>query len=130
MRPLISVLLILFSFPAFALAVDEPLADDALEARARLLFTEIRCVVCQSEAIADSPAEVARDMRREVRMQVADGRSDREIKEDLSTKYGDMVLMKPPLKKSTIFLWFAPWVILFTALVVGFFKLRTKSAKI
>ena len=105
-------LLLFFSSAAFALNVDVPLADATQEARAKSLFHEIRCVVCQSEAIADSPAEVATDMRRSIREDIANGASNDDIKRDLVIRYGDGILMKPPLKSSTAFLWFGPWLIL------------------
>lgn len=115
MLRLISFFILIFSASAFALSVDAPLTDSAQETRAKGLFYEIRCVVCQSEAIADSPAEVASDMRRVVRERISNGQSDEQIKSDLAKEYGDVILMKPPLKQSTIVLWFAPWL----ALVFG-----------
>lgn len=114
---------------AFALSVDEPLADSAMEARAKGLFYEIRCVVCQSEAIADSPAEVARDMRKVVRARIASGHSDEQIKADLAREYGDVILMNPPLKQSTIVLWFAPWLVLILGGFSVFFMFRKKASK-
>lgn len=89
-------------------APDRPLPDAAGEARARALFEGIRCVVCQHEAIADSPAGIAADMRRLVREQVAAGRSDAEIRDDLVRRYGDFVLFKPPVRAGTWLLWFGP----------------------
>jgi len=128
MLRLISFFILIFSASAFALSVDEPLSDSAQEARAKGLFYEIRCVVCQSEAIADSPAEVARDMRRVVREHISNGQSDEQIKSDLAKEYGDVILMNPPLKQSTIVLWFAPWLALVFGgyLVFSLFK-RTKK---
>ena len=87
---------------------DRPLPDAAQEARARDLFADIRCVVCQHEAIADSPAVIAADMRGLVRDQIAAGRSDAEIKQDLVRRYGDFVLFQPPLRIGTWLLWFGP----------------------
>ena len=87
---------------------DRPLPDAAQEARAKALFADIRCVVCQHEAIADSPAVIAADMRMLVREQVAAGRSDAEIKQDLVRRYGDFVLFKPPVRAATWLLWFGP----------------------
>jgi cytochrome c-type biogenesis protein CcmH len=128
MLRLISFFILIFSASAFALSVDAPLSDSAQEARAKGLFYEIRCVVCQSEAIADSPAEVARDMRRVVRERISNGQSDEQIKADLAKEYGDVILMNPPLKQSTIVLWFAPWLALVFGgyLVFSLFK-RTKK---
>ncbi len=93
---------------------DAPLADPSQEARAKALFGEIRCVVCQHESIIDSPASIAADMRWLVREQIASGASDDEIQQDLVRRYGDYVLFKPPFKGSTLILWLGPF-----ALVLG-----------
>ena len=97
-------------------APDRPLPDAAQEARAQRLFDDIRCVVCQHEAIADSPAGIASDMRGLVRDQIAAGQSDKAIREDLVRRYGDFVLFKPPVRMGTLLLWFGPFAIL---LIVG-----------
>jgi cytochrome c-type biogenesis protein CcmH len=89
-------------------APDRPLPDAAQEARARALFEDIRCVVCQHEAITDSPAGIAADMRRLVREQIAAGRSDEQVRADLVRRYGDFVLFTPPLRLATWLLWFGP----------------------
>lgn len=89
-------------------APDTPLPDAAQEARAQRLFDDIRCVVCQHEAIADSPAGIASDMRRLVREEIAAGRTDAEVKADLVARYGDFVLFKPPVRIGTWLLWFGP----------------------
>lgn len=89
-------------------APDRPLPDAAQEARALALFEGIRCVVCQHEAIADSPAGIAADMRGLVREQIAAGRSDQQIRDDLVRRYGDFVLFTPPLRIGTWLLWFGP----------------------
>lgn len=89
-------------------APDRPLPDVAQEARAQRLFDDIRCVVCQHEAIADSPAGIASDMRGLVREQIAAGRTDKAIREDLVRRYGDFVLFKPPVRLGTWLLWFGP----------------------
>tara|TARA_R110000764_G_scaffold197577_1_gene282765 strand:- start:106 stop:627 length:522 start_codon:yes stop_codon:yes gene_type:complete len=91
-----------------AAAPDQPLPDASQEARALALFTDIRCVVCQHESIADSPAGIAGDMRRLVREEIADGRSDAAIREDLVRRYGDFVLFRPPVRPGTWLLWFGP----------------------
>jgi len=89
-------------------APDRPLADPTQEARAQALFDDIRCVVCQHEAIADSPAGIAADMRVLVREQITAGRSDRRIRQDLVARYGDFVLFEPPFRPGTWLLWFGP----------------------
>lgn len=90
---------------------DAPLPDAAQEARAQALFEDIRCVVCQHEAIADSPAGVAADMRAWVRDRVAEGRTDRQIREELVRRYGDYVLFEPPFRTGTLLLWLGPFLI-------------------
>lgn len=92
-------------------APDRPLANPAQEARARVLFEDIRCVVCQHEAIADSPAGVAGDMRAWVREQVAAGRTDQQIRDELVRRYGDYVLFTPPFRAETLLLWLVPFLI-------------------
>lgn len=99
-----------------AVAQDAPAPDTALpdarqEARAQGLFQDIRCVVCQHESIADSPAGIAGDLRRLVRERVAAGATDAEIRAELVARYGDFVLFSPPLRASTALLWLAPLVI-------------------
>lgn len=98
-----------------AVAPDRPLADAGQEARAQALFEGIRCVVCQHEAIADSPAGVASDMRRLVREEIAAGRSDTQIRAGLVERYGDYVLFKPPVRIGTWLLWFGPFALLLAA---------------
>ncbi len=90
---------------------DQALPDPRQEARAQALFHEVRCVVCQHEAIADSPAGVAADMRRLVREQIASGRTDTEVKADLVRRWGDYVLFRPPVRAGTWALWFAPFIL-------------------
>ncbi|WP_420479506.1 cytochrome c-type biogenesis protein [Brevundimonas sp. FT23028] len=97
-------------------APDRPLPDAAQEARAKRLFADIRCVVCQHEAIADSPAGLAADMRGLVREQIAAGRTDQAIREDLVRRYGDFVLFTPPVRAGTWLLWFGPF---FVVLIAG-----------
>lgn len=89
-------------------APDRPLASVVQERRAQALFDEIRCVVCQHESIADSPAGVASDMRRWVRERIAEGQSDAEIREGLVARYGDYVLFTPPVRIGTLLLWGLP----------------------
>ena len=93
-------------------APDAPLKDPAAEARAQALFEEIRCVVCQHESIADSPAGLAGDVRREVRGWVAEGRTDDQIRAALVERWGDFVLFRPPLGPGTIALWAGPFLLI------------------
>jgi cytochrome c-type biogenesis protein CcmH len=89
-----------------------PLADPALEARAKALQRELRCVVCQGQSIDESNAPLAADMRRLIREQIQDGRSDDQIKEFFVARYGTFVLMDPPVDSDTYLLWFGPLVLL------------------
>jgi cytochrome c-type biogenesis protein CcmH len=87
----------------------DQLKDPAQEGKARSLFREVRCLVCQNESIDDSEAELASDLRRVVRQQVAAGRSDAEVRSFLVARYGKFVLLKPPFDAGTALLWFLPF---------------------
>lgn len=93
---------------ALALQPNEVLKDPALEARARALSKDIRCLVCQNQSIDDSNADLARDLRVLVRERLQKGDSDPEILDFLVKRYGDFVLLKPPVKASTYLLWYGP----------------------
>ncbi len=104
------LLLLLLAAPALA-AVGDPadrLGDPGLESRAQALGRELRCMVCQNQSIEDSDAELARDLRRIVREQVAAGHSDSDIMSYLHARYGDFVLLRPPVKPETWLLWATP----------------------
>ena len=94
--------------PALAVTPEEILGDPKLEARARALSKQLRCLVCQNQSIDDSDADLARDLRIEVRRQITAGRSDEIIIDQIRQKYGDYVLFNPPLDRGTVFLWLAP----------------------
>jgi cytochrome c-type biogenesis protein CcmH len=85
-----------------------PLADPVLEARAKALQKELRCLVCQGQSIDESNAALATDLRRLIRQQIQGGQSDNDIKSFLVARYGAFVLMKPPVRDDTFFLWFGP----------------------
>jgi cytochrome c-type biogenesis protein CcmH len=112
MARVLFLLLLLLPLPSGAVEPDEILDDPALEARARELSKEIRCVVCQNESIDSSNAGIARDLRILVRDRLTAGDSDREVKDFLVARYGDYVLLKPPVKPETWALWFGPAIIL------------------
>ena len=94
--------------PVYAITAEEMLANPVLEERARNLSKQLRCLVCQNQSIDDSDADLARDLRREVRSQIAAGTSDDAIIDQLRAKYGDYVLLNPPLDRATLFLWLSP----------------------
>ena len=102
------VLLVALAAPALAVLPDERLADAALEARARALSQELRCLVCQNQSIDDSNADLAHDLRVLVRERLTAGDSDRQILAYLTSRYGDYVLLRPPVKPATWLLWFGP----------------------
>jgi cytochrome c-type biogenesis protein CcmH len=86
----------------------EPAADPALDTRVARLAAELRCLVCQNQTIAESNAELANDLKRLIREQLAAGKTDREVLDFMAARYGDFVLYRPPLKPSTALLWGAP----------------------
>ena len=93
---------------ATAITAEEMLSDPFLENRARNLSQKLRCLVCQNQSIDDSDADLAKDLRREVRAQLVQGKTDEAILSDLRAKYGDFVLLAPPIAKNTMALWLAP----------------------
>ena len=128
MRRVVLALALLLPFLAQAgPAPDEMLTDAALERRARALAAELRCVVCQNESIDDSNADLARDMRRLVRERLVAGDSDDEVLAFMTARYGDFVLLRPPVRSSTWLLWFGP-VLLVAAGALGLvFAIRARS---
>jgi cytochrome c-type biogenesis protein CcmH len=94
------------------------LANPAQEARAKALFSQIRCVVCQNESIDDSEADVARDLRQAVRREVAAGDSDAQVRDYLVQRYGEFILLKPPFSLGNAALWLAPFLIVAIGVVV------------
>jgi len=126
---LLFVWLLLGALPASATATLEAFkfASEAEELHFKDLIAEIRCLVCQNQSLADSDAELAHDLRTEVYDMVQEGRSDAEIIDFLVKRYGDFVLYKPPLKPSTWFIWFGPFVLLAIAAVLLVRALRRQG---
>ena len=108
LRALPVFLCICFAFAAQAFTADTPLADPLLEQRARALFAQLRCPVCESQSIVESNAELAHDMRRLVRERIGAGDADEAIRDYLVERYGPAILMTPPLVASTYGLWLGP----------------------
>ncbi|MDP3032495.1 MAG: cytochrome c-type biogenesis protein CcmH [Rhodocyclaceae bacterium] len=105
-----------------------PLAEDpVVEKRLIHISEELRCLVCQNESLAGSQAELAQDLRREVRDLIKQGNSDQQIKDFLVSRYGDFVLYRPQLKPTTWLLWGGPFVLLIVGLVVLVSYLRRRS---
>lgn len=124
--PLMALMLTAAEPPA---APDRPLADATQEARAQALFKDVRCVVCQHEAIADSPAGVAGDMRRLIREEIAAGASDQAVRDDLVRRFGDYVLFTPPVRAGTWLLWFGPFALLLLAAAVLALRARRRPVE-
>jgi cytochrome c-type biogenesis protein CcmH len=112
---------------AFAVEPDEILDDPVLEARARAITQELRCVVCQNQSIDDSNAPLAKDMRLLVRDRVKLGDSDDQVRAFLVQRYGNFVLLKPPLQLDTLALWFSPFLFLAAAFALVWSYFRTMS---
>lgn len=114
MRRGLLILLFLSSLPLFTLAKEaQPLADDPeIDRRMMALSQQLRCLVCQNETLADSNADLAADLRRQIKEQMKAGKSDKEIVAFLTDRYGDFVLYRPPVKPTTYLLWFGPFVLL------------------
>ena len=121
-------LLMLLATPAMAAPVADAFSNTAMEARARALQRQLRCLVCQGESIDESGATLAADLRHLVRQQMADGKSDGEIKQYLVARYGDFILMQPPLQPDTYILWLAPFVVLLGAGGVAVWVIRRARA--
>lgn len=109
---------IFWSFTAFALASEAPLTaqEPELEARLNHLAKDLRCLVCQNETLADSRADLALDLRREIRDKMRQGMTDQQITVYLTQRYGDFVLYRPPVKSTTWLLWFGPFLLLMAAI--------------
>ena len=117
----IGLILLLLTGPALAVLPDEKLADPALEARARVISQDIRCLVCQNQSIDDSNADLARDLRIIVRERLLAGDSNQEVKDYLTARYGDYVLLSPPMNLETVLLWSGPFVLVAIGLIsIGF----------
>ena len=127
MRALLMAIALLAAAPAWAVEPDEMLADPALEARAREIGRDLRCLVCQNESIEDSNADLARDLRLLVRERLVAGDSDEEVIAYISARYGDFVLLDPPVKPKTWALWFGPGLLLIVAGAGVFLYLRRRQ---
>jgi cytochrome c-type biogenesis protein CcmH len=112
-----------------ALAAEaRPLAEDpVIEARMMALATELRCLVCQNQTLADSHAELAVDLRQQIREQLKQGRSEAQIRSYMTDRYGDFVLYRPPVTERTALLWFGPGALLVLGLASLIIVLRRRS---
>jgi len=125
-------ILLMCLLPAFSYAgqAKDMAADPVLEKRMIGLAENLRCLVCQNESLASSHADLAEDLRREVREQMQKGLSDQQIIDYLVSRYGDFVLYDPPVKKSTLVLWYSPFVLLLLGVGVLIYQLRKRKGLI
>ena len=124
---LVPVVLLMVSATSLAIDTEEPFDDPALQARYDQLIEEFRCLVCQNQAIADSNATLAADLRREIHRMLNEGMSDAEITKFLVERYGDFVLYRPPVKPSTWLLWAAPLLFVGIGALTAFLILRRRA---
>ena len=131
MRALRFLLVLLLLAPLTARAVEpsEILADPALEARARALSLNLRCLVCQNQSIDDSNAPLAKDLRVIVRERLTAGDSDTQVMDYLVVRYGDFILLSPPLKAGTLLLWAAPFGVLLLGMGGIFWAARRRRVE-
>ena len=126
-RWLISAFLCLISGWSLAQTARPVAEDPVLEARMMALATELRCLVCQNQTIADSHAELAIDLRQQIRDQLRQGRDEAQIRAFMTDRYGDFVLYRPPVSERTALLWFGPGMLLVLGLASLIFILRRRS---
>ena len=127
MKKFALLILLAFCIASFVMAKEaKPAEDPKIEQRMKALTEQLRCLVCQNETLADSRADLAEDLRKEIREQMQAGKSDQEIVAFLTQRYGDFVLYKPPVKSTTYLLWFGPFVLLFagTGVLYRYLKKR------
>ena len=118
MKVILALLIALVPLAAVAKEAQPTDLDPVAQKRLIDLTSQFRCLVCQNETIADSTADLAADLRREIREQIKAGKTDDEIRKFMTSRYGDFVLYRPPLKATTVLLWFGPALLLFAGIVV------------
>lgn len=128
LKPLLLLLTIVVGsvVPVFAKEAQPSAADPALEERVLKLSKELRCLVCQNETLADSRADLAVDLRDQIREQMRAGKSDKEIIGYLTQRYGKFILYNPPIDPTTYLLWFGPFVLLLAGMAVLFRYLKQR----
>ena len=131
MRYAIALLVLLsslFGAPALAANAVPTAQDPVAQSRAVKLSEQLRCLVCQNQTIAESNADLALDLRQQIREQIAAGKSDEEIIQYMVNRYGDFVLYKPPFKATTLLLWLGPALLLIVGVLVLVRVLRARNA--
>ncbi len=127
MKPLVFIFFVLFALPAQAAIEAYDFADAQQEADFNRLVKELRCLVCQNQNLADSDADLARDLRRETYEMLRAGNSPEQVLEFMVARYGDFVLYRPQFKASTWLLWLGPFALLLVVLVVVVRRLRASA---
>lgn len=131
MRRLFLILSLLIACsPGYAREAAPTAADVVVEKRMVAISEELRCLVCQNESLAGSQADLAKDLRREIREQIAQGRSDKEILDFMTGRYGDFVRYRPPLKGTTFLLWFGPFLLLVAGIAALGIILRRRGKRV
>jgi cytochrome c-type biogenesis protein CcmH len=128
MRALAAALLLAVATLSFGQASEIARPDANTESRLKALAEELRCLVCQNQTIADSNAPLAIDLRNQIRGQIAQGRSDDQIRGYMVERYGDFVLYRPPFKALTLVLWLGPFVLLAAGALIGWKIVRRRRA--
>ena len=127
MRKLLVLMLSLLVINVARAAENAPAADDPqLDKRVMELAENLRCLVCQNQTIADSPAQLATDLKKQIREKMKQGMSDRDIIDYMVARYGDFVLYRPPLKGTTMLLWFGPLLFLAAGLAALFYRVTRR----
>jgi cytochrome c-type biogenesis protein CcmH len=126
------ILMTLLMLLAAPLPAQEPLVfeDDAQEQRFNDLTLELRCLVCQNQNLADSDAQLAKDLRQEIYEMMMAGQTDEQIKTFMVDRYGDFVLYRPPVQGNTVVLWSLPILLLFGGAIIVFFTVRSRNRKL
>ena len=131
MKLLAAVLAVLtFLGGAFAREAAPLAEDEAIEKRLNIIAEELRCLVCQNESLAGSRADLAQDLRREVRTLMKEGKTDAEVKDFLVSRYGDFVLYRPPVKPTTWLLWAGPFLLLAAGIATLIAYLRRRASRV
>lgn len=128
MKRLIMIVLASLALPVWAAEAVPVGEDPTIEARMVKLASDLRCLVCQNESLAGSHAELAEDLRREIREQMKQGKTDTEVITYLTDRYGDFVLYRPPLRSYTVLLWFGPAIFLAIGGIAWYVTTRRRRA--
>jgi len=129
MRSFLAALLMAFASSALAQAEEVAKPDAKVEARLKALAEELRCLVCQNQTIADSSAPLALDLRNQIRTQIAQGKTDEQIRAYMVDRYGDFVLYRPPFKATTVVLWLGPFLLIAAGIGIFLVVVRRRRAE-